>query len=34
MSALARKIKDAFGKKVADGDVQTEHPNFWMYPQG
>ncbi len=31
MKALAEKIKEAFGKKQPATDLQTEHPNFWMY---
>ena len=31
MKALAEKIKETLGKKLPADDVQTDHPNFWMY---
>jgi len=31
MKALARKIRDAFGREQDGETVKIEHPNFWMY---
>lgn len=31
MKALAKKLKETFGKKGGSAEAPLDHPNFWMY---